>query len=126
MTSGEPIVDRLLVGRAIVNPLGLSPRQYVARKARDCRRRARELRLQLERQVTDFEILLGDVKRQDFSGIHEAWPMFADIEETRNSLAVSETRLLHLARIPEETLDSLLGALPIYQVMHGHLVCMPT
>ena len=49
MTSGEPIVDRLLVGRAIVNPLGLSPRQYVARKARDCRRRARELRLQLER-----------------------------------------------------------------------------
>ena len=98
MTSGEPIVDRLLVGRAIVNPLGLSPRQYVARKARDCRRRARELRLQLERQVTDFEILLGDVKRQDFSGIHEAWPMFADIEETRNSLAASETRLLHLAR----------------------------
>ena len=113
MTSGEPIVDLLLVGRAIVNPLGLSPRQYVARKARDCRRRARELRLQLERQVTDFEILLGDVKRQDFSGIHEAWPMFADIEETRNSLAASETRLLHLARIPEETLDSLLGALPI-------------
>jgi len=100
MTSGEPIVDRLLVGRAIVNPLGLSPRQYVARKARDCRRRARELRLQLERQVTDFEILLGDVKRQDFSGIHEAWPMFADIEETRNSLAASETHLLHLARIP--------------------------
>ena len=48
MTSGEPIVDRLLVGRAIVNPLGLSPRQYVARKARDCRRRARELRLQLK------------------------------------------------------------------------------
>ena len=51
MTSGEPIVDRLLVGQAIVNPLGLSPRQYVARKARDCRRRARELRLQLQRQV---------------------------------------------------------------------------
>jgi hypothetical protein len=37
--------------------------------------------------------------------------MFADIEETRNSLAASETRLLHLARIPGETLDSLLGAL---------------
>ena len=47
MTSGEPVVDRLLVGRNIVNPLGLTPRQYVARKARDCRRRARELRLQL-------------------------------------------------------------------------------
>ena len=50
MTSGEPIVDRLLVGRAIVNPLGLSPRQYVARKARDCRRRAQELRLSKQHQ----------------------------------------------------------------------------
>ena len=59
----------------------------------------------------------GPANRLNYSrgGIHEAWPMFADIEETRNSLAASETRLLHLARIPEETLDSLLGALPIYR-----------
>ena len=111
MTSGEPIVDRLLVGRAIVNPLGLSPRQYVARKARDCRRRARELRLQLQRQVRDFDTMLWDVKRRDFRPMREAWPMFQDIEETRSSLAASKTRLLHLARIPGETLDSLLGAL---------------
>ena len=65
MTSGEPIVDRLLVGRAIVNPLGLSPRQYVARKARDCRRRARELRLQLERVPKYLHVGTG-------TGVHKS------------------------------------------------------
>ena len=45
MTSSEPVVDQLLVGWNIVNPLGLTLRQYVDQKARDCRRRAQELRL---------------------------------------------------------------------------------
>ena len=61
MPSGEPVVDRLLVGRNIVNPLGLTQRQYVDRKARDCRRRAWELRLRLQRQLRDFDALLWDV-----------------------------------------------------------------